>query len=291
MFVRNFIVIAFLVMTIFSVITIAYSNRMKESAKNEVIENNYQELRRNAELLDSMIKQLKDCAYHLSKAEELNMLNTFEKNDVGESYILSLKEKISIYSRIYEYVDSIFVYMEKQQFTLGSNGKIKLADMLDTDWLTLYDITPEIKGKQTCVMAARSKFDGYPCYMTIVYALYNGQNEKSGAIVINLDMNELSDVIDIDDSREQLYMIDAEKQLIYASQEKVIESPELLPEDFDEVCEKCFDGEKMESEHEGTFVHFIKSKATNGYYIFYRTDEYYKERIELTTTYVKQNMT
>lgn len=289
-FIRNFMVIACLIVMIFSAVTITYSNRMQENARNEVIENNYHELRRNGERLDSIIKQLRDCAYYISKAEEINMLNTFMNVDSRENRILSLKEKIGIYSRMYGYVDSLFVYMEKQELILDRNGQSKLSDMSDIGWLDLYGKTPERKGGQTCMLTARCKYDNYPYYMTIVYALYNGQDEKIGAVVMNLDMDELNDTIESNDNEEQLYLIDAEGNLMYASQSRAIRYPELLPEGFENVCQKCIAGEKIEVEQGGLFVQSMKSSATNGYYIFYSTDDFYKERIDLTMTYIKQNM-
>lgn len=122
-FVRNFLVIAFLMFLVFGVITAVYSHRMKENARNEVLDSNYQELKRSSEMLDSVIEQLVNCAYYISQSDEWKILKVANGIYDGQESILELSKRLRDYERMLEYVDSIFVYTESLDYVVSNTGK------------------------------------------------------------------------------------------------------------------------------------------------------------------------
>ena len=70
-FLRNFLVISILEVCVFSVLTVIYADKIKENTMSEIMESNYNELKRSGESLDVIMEQLSSCAYYIANEGEL----------------------------------------------------------------------------------------------------------------------------------------------------------------------------------------------------------------------------
>lgn len=292
-FLRNFLVISILEVCVFSVLTVIYADKIKENTMSEIMESNYNELKRSGESLDVIMEQLSSCAYYIANEGELKLLNIAADSKEEADVIRSLRDMLYNYKNIFGYVDSIFIYIEDLDSVITEQGKEEINKMTDLGWLSMYNESEERKGKEVYKLKARCKNEDYPFYLTMLYPIYNSRNEKTGAIVINIDQEELNTAIGRSyKDQQQLYMIDKDGNLLYSSVSKAIKYPELLPEDWEKTLGYCMDDQevkKRNAEDTEKFVTVMESD-TGGYYILYSSSEYYQERMTLTEQYITRNV-
>lgn len=289
-FLKNFLVITFLEICVFGVMTAVYANKIKEDTISELMESNYSELKKNGEVLDTVIEQLKRYAYSIADEDEIKLLNAASDINEREEVISVLQEKMQDYKRILGYVDSIFVYMENWDWIICDNGKRQKTEMRDLGWLPMYEKTSGKKEGSPYLLGSRCKNENYPFYLTILYTMYNAKKEKTGAVVINIDLDSLNSALGCKDDEQQLYMINETGELLYSNVGRVIKYPELLPQDWEKICESCMNGKEIKAldEEKQTYFGTMKSE-TGGYYILYSQTGRYLERKKITERYIVRN--
>lgn len=291
-FVRNFLVIAVLEFCVLGIMSFIYADRMNENTMNEIMESNYNDLKRSGESLDAIIEQLNNCAYYISTDKNLRMFSiTYDYTD-GADALTSVKESLHNYKNIFGYVDSILIYLEQKDSVIESGGVKNITDMTDTSWLSMYEKAADIRGKELYYLESRCKDGTYPFLLTMLYPIYNSHGEKAGAVVINVDLEELNDTIGRSyKDQQRFYMLDGDGNLLYSNVSKVIKYPELLPEEWG-IISCCTGGQEGIEEWNAVdeeSVITIMDSGFGGYYVLYSPREYYHERLELTKQYVRRN--
>ena len=289
-FVKNFIIIAFLELLVISILTNLYTYKMEKSMLDEIRENNRSELKRSADILDSVVEQMYNFAYYTSIQNDTKMVFMYVDINNASNNVESLRERIDAYIMTFEYVDSVYVYVEKSGYIVSQEGKKSLTSMTDNNWMSAYE-TVEY---ENYLMVARCSEGNYPFLLTMIHPVYNAQHKKQGAIIINLDIEKLNDAIGRRYSdRQRFYMTDTGGNLHYSNVVKAIKYEELIPKSLRTVWrENTDDTEYFEIREEDGENVIISAQMTGdgkNVYWLYTPMNFYNERISLTKKYIRQN--
>jgi len=120
-----------------------------------------------------------------------------------------LKNEISMFPMIFNYIDSVYVYSEFKNTVFSSNGNTPLEVFPDANWHDQY-----IMNDDNFTIFNRSKEDRYPFLITMIKRVNLYGNK--GAIIINIDLRRLGLIIDGGhDSLQERYIIDKNNMILY----------------------------------------------------------------------------
>lgn len=169
-----------------------YANQMQDNLEQEVLKRNEASLEQAYDNVNSVILSMKDMAYSISRYEGIQYLNTrssVQSDTTGN--LETVKNLLSIVCTSNDYVDSICVYFSGSNECITDNGVFVMDQYPDDEWLEMYS---EDMPNRT-VIRARKKNGKYPYLLTILNPISAGKDDHIGAVVINIDVEELGEYI------------------------------------------------------------------------------------------------
>lgn len=251
--IRYFILLFLFLAVPVTLINSVYGRKLQENAKNKILDINMLSLERECSTMNSTILSAKKLTYNLANHDNISYLVTLgshlESDTSGN--LTEIKNTISALQSSFDYLDSIYVYLEAPNAIITSEGNVTVSAFSDTDWMKYY--SHNMPRRQ--VLQVRNKNQRYPYLMTMIYPIYQNNYTCVGAIVVNLDVERLGNYFGTgkyrnaaDDS--MMIVFDAEMdKLIYSDEylllhggsEKVeaIKSLDLAHqnENISEICE------------------------------------------------------
>ena len=169
-----------------------YADQMQDNLKQDVLKRNEASLEQAYDNVNSVISSMKDMAYSISRYDGIQYLNTkksVQSDTTGN--LETVKKLLSLVCASNDYVDSICVYFSKSKECITDNGVYLTNQYQDNEWLEMYseDMPKRI------VIQPRKKNGKYPYLLTILYPISAGKDELIGAVVINIDVEELGEYI------------------------------------------------------------------------------------------------
>ena len=183
------------------------------NADKDVIKECSSNLSRKAASFDTIMRGVKLMAAQMSKSPEavLYMYTGYNRTDeVG----VRLNNQISYYSLINNCIDTIYVYSNIHKKALSKDfGDLLASDMVDKDWVHLID-----NGKDHFFnFEARSKNGNYPKLITLTANTFDSKNNLIGAIVVNVNREQLASLFDGPESQGSLNVVDEQGFILYDS--------------------------------------------------------------------------
>ena len=287
--IRNFILITVLEILVVSILSEAYAQKMEDNLNYEIGQSSVSELRRGAEILDTVIDQMYNFAYHMSVNNETQLFYMLVGSDEDIEIINGISERIKTYCNTFEYVDSVYIYAQGRD-TIISSGKQSLSAMTDREWLGLYDNWDG----DGYLLTARCKDGNYPFLLSMLYPVSNAKGKKVGAIVINVELESLNKAMGRSyKDAQSIYMLNEFGKICYSNVSKTVKYPELTPDNLKSIWENN-DKEKetfevIEENGKDIVVSALVSGRGKWTYVLYTPIEVYGERVALTRRYINQN--
>lgn len=168
------------------VVNVFVYQNMRSVTNERIAHEKYYETKRNADSAESIFRELDF------------ILNYILGNRYIQTYIVSPKpdqliyainskihEEISMFSVIYDYIDSIYIYSRAYDRVFTSEGDKPMDELSDINWVRVYSGLENGEFKAWL----RKKDDVYPYVYTYMRKTsYNGQD---GAVILNINLEKI----------------------------------------------------------------------------------------------------
>ena len=218
-----------------------YADQMQDNLEQEVLKRNEASLEQAYDNVNSVILSMKDVSYSISKYEGIQYLNTRSSVQFDTTGNLEIiKNLLSLIRASNDYVDSICVYLSKSEEFITDNGVYVTDQYQDNEWLEMYDR----KMPNRTLIQARKKNGKYPYLLTILTPINAGKDEHIGAVVVNIDVEELGEYIGSGKYRNKDYspmllILDQQmEQLVYSDEYRLLREDTITLEPIDNFTEK-----------------------------------------------------
>ncbi|UKS27891.1 sensor histidine kinase [Paenibacillus sp. HWE-109] len=220
-FVRNFMIILVLVILPLAGMSSFLYRSSHQIINGEVSQVNKSSLYRVRDILDVLFRETSMLSTQISQQmdTQLFMLDTNSANLVQGEYT-KINSTISMFTLIYEYISSIYVYSEKNGYVISNKENNFYDNFADKSWYPFYEQSDSVYTKSL----PRKVREVYPFVLSFVKPSYLNAKDKIGAVIINIDLEELGKLIQPADGKKdhQLFIIDENKNFIYNQDMKLL---------------------------------------------------------------------
>lgn len=231
-----------------------YTAYMK--AYNIELSNNYnQRLSNIANSLDSIYTQTRLFTYSIAKnpavadfANENNSRELYQKTDFAQI--------MGTYHIAYKYIESVYLYSSVNRYVLSGGYNDVIENFTDKSWLTNYSYLL----KNELAVVPRKINDEYPYCLSFIQCIYNDLGEKTGAVIVNLNIETLLKTVTGDSvSNHEIYILNAYKKLVLSNN---------IDRIFDQFNQYAYIYERMnDTQKNNGFISNIKSSSSGLEYI------------------------
>ncbi|GEM_PF-262817 len=214
--VKNFLIIFVLLVCGFAGIMVLVSGRMNRIIEEEVGTMSINTLGKTKDRMDTVMKEVVQISGQLSLDDEvLLFLLPDSENLLNQSQTLSVKKKIEMYSDVFDYIDSVYIYSSKSKRIVTNEGGGSIGDFSDLTWyanLTEREYEP-------ARMISRLKENRYPYLISYIQPVRLTQMQFLGGIIVNIDVGKLDELVisNSGSSRENLFIVDERNNVIFST--------------------------------------------------------------------------
>lgn len=224
--VRSFLKVVFLIIVPIGVFISLYSIHMQKILLDEIGQMSQNELQRDADIIEEVLNQVKALTYNfISKGDIKKFPYLDEESAQYINALNSIEDDIALFTATYDYIDSMYVYFEKGDRVLYERKVISLEQLRDQSWLSSYE-----KLEKKIIVQFRRKNDYYPYYLSVICPIWSDVGNMEGAIIANVNIEEMNDLFLTGDSSMQQFWVDDELRLYFSSDYKWIGSHDYAPE-------------------------------------------------------------
>jgi two-component system sensor histidine kinase YesM len=150
-----------------------------------------------------------------------------------------INNTISMFTLIYEYISSIYIYSEKNNYVISNKENNFYEHFADKTWYPFYLQSDSIYSKTL----PRKSREVYPFLLSFIELSYLNAKEKIGAVVINIDIEELGKLIHTTDDQEShnIFLIDEHNNLLYNKNTQLLFPNGMKPDVFAEAARQWND--------------------------------------------------
>lgn len=211
--IKNLLVIFFALICSFSALTWLVSWKMENIVHREAVTLNENALNQTKERMDTLMNEVVQISAQLSLDDEIMMFLLPETNGgVDPEATYQTKERIREYSGIFDYIDSIYVYANKQRYIVTSDGGGNLEKFTDLTWYN--NLTERIY--EPSRMISRLKNNSYPLLVSYIQPIRLTQMQFLGGIIVNIDVDKLYEQI-VTESFDTFLVVDDRDNVIFSS--------------------------------------------------------------------------
>jgi two-component system sensor histidine kinase YesM len=196
-FFKSFVIALIISILLCGMFSVYIYRNVRHIIESEMHYMNMESLVRIKNTVDSTINTMDRLAIIVSmqpEARSIVLSTTKDQKHEAEMFKYLKNEKL-----IYQFIESIYVYSQVNDLILSCDSKnnsqsIKISEFEDLNWLESYENTA---GTDTLVIN-REKYDSYLDLLTLIRPIsFDGQT-RVGAVVLNLNIMELNNVISND---------------------------------------------------------------------------------------------
>ena len=286
--IRNFILI-FIMMTLpLMIISLMIKSDMENTVQEEIGSVNDASLLMTSRTMDTVLDKLFSFSYYLTENNYFRLLFLSNPDEIAEKYGDVYEKQLRLNMLIEEYIDSVYIYLEQQDFILycdkplGSGiSAVFLEDMKDMTWLPYYEGFPS---GQNYVLCSRTKRDIYPYLLMMILPVQN----HSGAVMVNVDIRKLCAYLGYGrESEQRFYMIGSEGQLYFSNDESLLGDDPQVPEYLKEVYGGMDAFHSLEIEGTNYTVSVSESDKFSCRYVLCTPTSRYEDRMKKVDDYVR----
>lgn len=214
--VKNFVIIFIVLVCAFTGIMLLVSNEMNSIIEKEVGTMSINSLSKTKESMDTVMNEVVQISGQLSLDNDVGLFLLPGSEDMlNTNQALTAKKKIKMYSGIFNYIDSIYIYSNKSKYIVTSEGGGSIEDFLDLTWypnLTEREYEP-------ARMISRLKEDNYPYLISYIQPVRLTQMQFLGGIIVNIDVEKLDELVNpnASNNHERLLIVDDRDNIIFSS--------------------------------------------------------------------------
>ncbi len=223
LFFKNLLIVFALTLLPFAGITFAVYQQMNGIVKNEISDLSQNSLYRIRDMVDTVVKQTDLLATKLSLQSEVELF-VFSANpeQTLSVYYRDIYKSISMVTSVYRYIDSIYIYSERNDYIVANGSGMPMDDFKDNNWYSEY----ASKTDNSPWTMARKKEGSYPYYISLVRPMYLYLPDRVGAVIVNIHMEELAKLIGAQRSAtdEQIYIVDRTGVVLLSGERRQFQS-------------------------------------------------------------------
>ena len=231
--VKSFFSILVVLLCTFAIVMWQVSRKIDDVIESEVATMSRNALNQTKERMDTLMNEVVQISGQMSLDEDI-MKFLLPEGDGGRNKeaTLAAKDQIRMYSGLFDYIDSIYVYSSKLQYVVTSDGGGPLEEFDDLTWHS--NLTERIY--EPGRMISRVNKPGFPYFLSYIQPIRLTQMQFLGGIIVNIDIDKLDDQMAVDSS-EELLIVDDRDNVIFANrQENLMKKWTELP--FSQLLEK-----------------------------------------------------
>ena len=219
--VKNFMAILIFLIITFTIIMVAVTGKMNDIITEEVGNMSVNSLSKTRDRIDVVMEEVAQISGHLSLDDDVQRFMLPNTNELfGTAHTLNVKSKIEMYSGVFDYIDSIYVYSHKNKYIVSDEDGSKLDDFSDNNWMT--NLTE--REYEPARMISRAKNNSYPNLISYIQPVRLTQMQFLGGIIVNIDNDRLEELVvsNIQDAAESLIIVDNRNNIIYSSNQAIL---------------------------------------------------------------------
>lgn len=190
LFIKSLILIFLLVIVPFTGLSVVMYVQMNKAIETEISGVNMNALYRVKDSIDTIFKQMDRVSLEMINQDDVGsfMLSPSDYNNNNlAAKMQTIHDKISMYTRSFKYMDSLYVFSEKNTYMLSNRFDSLLTEFDDKTW---YNTVYQKIDSNRSYLDLRKRNDTYPFYISFTRPAYLYEN-KIGAVTANIDIEEL----------------------------------------------------------------------------------------------------
>ena len=214
--VKSFFSILVVLLCTFAIVMWQVSRKIDDVIESEVATMSRNTLNQTKERMDTLMNEVVQISGQMSLDEDI-MKFLLPEGDGGRNKeaTLAAKDQIRMYSGLFDYIDSIYVYSSKLQYVVTSDGGGPLEEFDDLTWHS--NLTERIY--EPGRMISRVNKPGFPYFLSYIQPIRLTQMQFLGGIIVNIDIDKLDDQMAVDSS-EELLIVDDRDNVIFANRQE-----------------------------------------------------------------------
>lgn len=212
-FVKNLILIFFIILLPISFCgTVIYMNSKKDiDSETRHLMNTHLTTVRSS--VDSVVEVSEMIALQtsLNPSTETFFLSNYDDKTVTKLQ-KEIRDYITDFMYVHPYIHSIYVYGERDEIVIDSNTIVKLDNMDDVGWYSVYN---EMSDGEMCVIS-RKRADTYPNFISVVKNVAIVDVGRIGCVVVNIDVKKINENINADvfSSKNDVLIVNDKSQVL-----------------------------------------------------------------------------
>ncbi len=217
LFFKSLLLIFFLVIIPFSAMTYVIYVQMDKAVQSETRSVSMSNLLRVRDVMDTIFFQMDHISLELINQEDVHhFLLKPDTNNFSSALYQNIYDKISMYTRTYAYVDSVYIYSDTNRYFISNRESTLLDNFKDQSWYS--QVYSKIQHNRASV-ELRLRNDVYPYYISFTRPAYYFE-KKIGAVTTNIDIEELRKLWYRSrfDNEDLLFIVNQRNQIMYSHQ-------------------------------------------------------------------------
>ncbi len=216
LFIKNLMVFVLLIVLPISIIGYTLLQVTGDVVSKEINNTNTSALYRVKDVCDTVIKDMERLATNTSIQDIVQLFMFASEADVLKEPNIQnrISNYIKQYTFVYKHIDSIYVYSEKSKILVTNNGNSSFEEFRDKGWFEYYNNmdTPFF-------IHSYKKYGEYPYLISIIRPVYFKSNNKIGAIVVNINAEELSKLLISKDNpvTHKIFLVGSDERIVYSN--------------------------------------------------------------------------
>ena len=257
-FVRNLLITMLVVLVPVAAIGIAFCATIQRSADKEINQIADSNLVATQKMVDMMLRTADMFAIQTGFEQNVNtfLYAAYRPNTVS-SVQADIRKYISSFINVHSYIHSVYIYSEKTGLIVYNNEISDLKTFKDQTWMPFYHELPTV-GKS---IVARRYNGRYPAFISIIRSVGVEEGEKTGCVVVNIDVEQMTESIrESGDSQAYYFLVDSQNT-VYLSR-----NVKLVAQQYDDVSTILCEEAGVRENEGGHGRDYIFSEAASQWY-------------------------
>lgn len=216
LFKKNLSVTLLLVTLPLCIICLVIYETSSSIIENSIKDLNKESVYRMKDVMDNIVLESKLLAASFSLKEETGaFLRSSISENTANRIPYELADQIRTYVGIHQYIHSVYLFSERQGYMVSNIFNGLLENAPDKNWLEQY----RRLNTDTVKIYIRKNDSGYPYFITILKPVYFFNQDKLGAVIVNIDIELLASLFqktgNIEPQNSYLVNGDADGVVVY----------------------------------------------------------------------------
>jgi two-component system sensor histidine kinase YesM len=256
--IKSFLLILVLLVCSFTAIMLAVSNKMDKIITKEVGTMCITTLEKTKDRIDTVVQEVEQISGQLSLDHDVFLFLLPDSKDLfNRNQTMLVKEKIEMYSGVFNYIDSIYIYSTKSQYIVTNEGGGNISEFEDRTW---YENLMK-REYEPARMISRLKENNYPYLISYIQPIRLTQMQFLGGIIVNIDVAKLGELVisSGDETKENFLIVDERNNIIFSSNQKYLKRKISKLDFYNDIDYKYQDGFQIINDGEQDIIVTVAS--------------------------------